>query len=232
MGPVTSELLDVSKPSPREQLEFLVRRIQTSDPQSFIIILQGYYRASHALARIARQMARLLWKPATDCDGLPYEDLNRYIIALSEWRDQHLEKVGLPKNFNTGWDFISVVSACESRSSRVMSFLPNWEHQGASDATFQIMWIILFNALDEFGLKEINDMVRSGNSPDSIQCEVIKSKVADEALHGALRIAGLVSSSSYRCYHLDIERRDTGRRLDAERLFGTCMPRAVQFISY
>ncbi|KAF7985507.1 hypothetical protein HWV62_3717 [Athelia sp. TMB] len=156
LDPVTSEFLDNSKPSPREQLEFL-----------------GYYRASHALARIARQMARLLWKPTTDSDGIPYDELNRYITALSEWRDQYLAKVGLPKNFNTGWDFISVVSSC------------------ASDATFQIMWIILFNALDEVGLKEINDMVRSGNSPDSVQCEAIKRQIADEALHGALRIAGL-----------------------------------------
>lgn len=65
--------------------------------------------------------------------------------------------------------------------------------QGASDATFQIMWIILFNALDEFGLREINEVVRSGSpAPNPSQCEAIKSKIAEEALHGALRIAGLV----------------------------------------
>jgi len=58
------------------------------------------------------------------------------------------------------------------------------------------MWIILFSALDDFGIKEINEVARMGNSvsavPNQLQIDVVKRKVADEALHGALRIAGLV----------------------------------------
>jgi len=58
------------------------------------------------------------------------------------------------------------------------------------------MWIILFSALDDFGIKEINEVTRMGNSvsavPNQLQIDVVKRKVADEALHGALRIAGLV----------------------------------------
>ena len=68
---------------------------------------------------------------------------------------------------------------------------------GASDATYHIMWIILFNALDDFGIRELNDVVRAG-SPDSEHpnypnIEAIKKKISEDALHGALRIAGLVS---------------------------------------
>ena len=51
------------------------------------------------------------------------------------------------------------------------------------------MWIILFNALDDYGIKELNAAM---TPPNLAEVESIKRKVADEALHGALRIAGLV----------------------------------------
>ena len=58
------------------------------------------------------------------------------------------------------------------------------------------MWVILFNALDDFGVREVNDLLRTGSPrnvlPNSAQIETIKRKVMDEASHGALRIAGLV----------------------------------------
>ena len=52
------------------------------------------------------------------------------------------------------------------------------------------MWIILFSALDDFGIKELNSGVTHS---DNVFAEIdgVKRKVADEALHGALRIAGL-----------------------------------------
>ena len=69
---------------------------------------------------------------------------------------------------------------------------------GASDATFHIMWIILFNALDDFGMREVNDLVRTGSPgtalPNHTQIEGLKQKFGEMALHGALRIAGLVSA--------------------------------------
>lgn len=55
----------------------------------------------------------------------------------------------------------------------------------ASDATYHVMWIILFNALDDYGVKETNGATHE-------QIDAAKRKIADEALHGALRIAGLV----------------------------------------
>ena len=59
------------------------------------------------------------------------------------------------------------------------------------------MWIILYNALDDFGIREINDVTRTGSPetllPQHAQIEDKKRKVMNEALHGALCIAGLVS---------------------------------------
>lgn len=51
------------------------------------------------------------------------------------------------------------------------------------------MWIILFSALDDFGIKELNSGITHTHAVTEI--EALKRKVADEALHGALRIAGL-----------------------------------------
>lgn len=71
---------------------------------------------------------------------------------------------------------------------------------GASDATYHVMWVILFNAVDDFGIREVNEASRMGNLsniPNHAQIESIKRKLLDVALHGALRIAGLVRISSF-----------------------------------
>jgi len=162
VGPVPPDHLESqgTQPSPREQLEFL-----------------GYYRAAHALARISRQMSRQLWRPATESDGIPTNELMTFMTLLNEWREEHLHHVGVPSNFHSDWDFVSAVTAC------------------ASDATYHIMWIILFNALDDFGIREVNDLLRTGSPgnllPNSGQIENMKRKVMDEAMYGATRIAGL-----------------------------------------
>jgi hypothetical protein len=50
------------------------------------------------------------------------------------------------------------------------------------------MWVILQSALEEFGLREANEL-----APDVVQD--LERQVFDEALLGALRIAGLVCHS-------------------------------------
>ena len=68
---------------------------------------------------------------------------------------------------------------------------------GASDATYHVMWVIVFDAVDDFGIKEMNDIARNHN-PDlgppqtPTQIDEVKARVFDEALRGASRIAGLV----------------------------------------
>ena len=68
---------------------------------------------------------------------------------------------------------------------------------GASDATYHVMWVIVFDAVDDFGIKELNDIIRNHNSelgPPQIPTHMdeVRGKVFDEALRGASRIAGLV----------------------------------------
>ncbi|KAG5351685.1 hypothetical protein C0989_005278 [Termitomyces sp. Mn162] len=130
----------------------------------------GYYSAAHSLARTARNMSRQLWKPVTDAQGIPLETLYGFTLELGAWREKYLSTVGVPSNFKGEWDFVSAVSSC------------------ASDATYHVMWIILFNALDDFGVREINNRTVEPNNP---RIEEVKRKVLEEALHGALRISGL-----------------------------------------
>ncbi|KAF9242578.1 hypothetical protein BU15DRAFT_72694 [Melanogaster broomeanus] len=160
VDPADQEVLDPGKPSPRDQLEFL-----------------GYYSTAHALARISRQIARLLWRPTTDSEGIPLEAALLYTSELSKWRDSHLSNVGVPPNLAANWDFVSAVSAC------------------ASDAQYHVMWILLFNAMDEFGVRD--DSI----SPSGLkQVETVKRKVYEEALNASLRVsalAGVLTSNGY-----------------------------------
>ncbi|KAK7690393.1 hypothetical protein QCA50_007051 [Cerrena zonata] len=140
--------------------------------------LQGYYRAAHALARMSRQMSRYLWRPATESDGVPVQTVWGFMNSLDEWKDQYLNQVGVPPNFPSDWDFISCVTAC------------------ASDVTYHIQWIILFSAVDDYGIREQNDLVRTGspgetNTTSHEEIENSKKKLYEDTLHGACRIAGL-----------------------------------------
>ena len=63
---------------------------------------------------------------------------------------------------------------------------------GASDATYHVMWVILFNAVDDFGIREVNEQVRMGAAMQTIsgstinqqfeQIETVKHKLLEEAL--------------------------------------------------
>lgn len=68
---------------------------------------------------------------------------------------------------------------------------------GASDATYHVMWVIVFDAVDDFGIREMHDIRRNHNHdlgppPVPPEIEEVKVRVFDEALRGASRIAGLV----------------------------------------
>jgi len=64
-----------------------------------------------------------------------------------------------------------------SRSNEVVT--------GASDAQYHVMWISLFNALDEYGIRD------DSLSPNEVQD--VKQKVFEEALNASLRVSALVS---------------------------------------
>uniref|UniRef100_A0A0W0EVM0 Xylanolytic transcriptional activator regulatory domain-containing protein n=1 Tax=Moniliophthora roreri TaxID=221103 RepID=A0A0W0EVM0_MONRR len=164
VGPISTD----GQPSTREQLEFL-----------------GYYRAAHSLARTARSMARKLWRPATEGDGIPLEVLRTFCQALCDWRTEFFDKVSVHMNDYSG-DFVTTVS------------------RFASDAQYHVMWIILYNAVDEFGVKEANEVHRTSTPPHNIPNGALiddtTRKLVMEAVNSATRIStlvGVLASNDY-----------------------------------
>jgi hypothetical protein len=95
-----------------------------------------------------------------------------------------------------------------ARFQHVDPFLPPliiWfltSQSGATDATYHVMWVIVFDAVDDFGIKEMNDITRNHNhdlGPPQTPSHMheVKVRVFDEALRGASRIAGLVGFFIY-----------------------------------
>lgn len=67
---------------------------------------------------------------------------------------------------------------------------------GASDVTYHIQWIILFSAVDDYGIREQNELVRAAspgetNVASHEEIESMKKKLYDDTVHSACRIAGL-----------------------------------------
>jgi hypothetical protein len=110
---------DAQASSTREQLEFLASCLKYSlDSLRHLIptfVHKGYYRASHALSRTARQMSRQLWRPSSQSEGVSLAVIQDLMRLLIDWRERYLPQVGVPSNFAAEWDFISAISACESR---------------------------------------------------------------------------------------------------------------------
>ncbi|KAF8587579.1 hypothetical protein K439DRAFT_1630576 [Ramaria rubella] len=152
----------------------------------------AWYAASHEMARCAREMSRQLWRPVVYTEGIPLDVLCALMRELNVWRADNLDKVGVPgpgsQISQSNWDFLAAVSAC------------------GHDATYHVMWIILYQALREFGLREMNEMKRTVNGVANhhphlaSQFSATEAQVQKEALNAASRIAGLsnlLESNSY-----------------------------------
>lgn len=140
----------------------------------------GYFRTAHALARIARLMSRKLWGPAVESDGILPQDLFELSLLLQDWGERYLQVVGVPSAGSSAnpaaatrdmanWGFINAISAC------------------ASDATYKVMWVIMWNAVDDFGIRDW-----AGLPPDSrAKVTSMLQKLNESALDAALTISGL-----------------------------------------
>ncbi|CAE6408445.1 unnamed protein product [Rhizoctonia solani] len=130
-----------------------------------------WYTAMHVLAREVRWMSRMLWTPVMAEEGIPAKVIQDLMTRLNRWRDVYLNTVGVPSNFEADWNFVAAVSAC------------------SSDATFHVMYIILHQAVEDFGIRDL----QRGSDPSGINADIesLQATLAGEAVHSALRIAAL-----------------------------------------
>ncbi|KAG8741933.1 hypothetical protein FRC12_015512 [Ceratobasidium sp. 428] len=133
-----------------------------------------WYSALHILACEVRRMSRMLWTPAVAEEGISAKVIQDVMSRLNRWRDGYLNAVGVPSNFEADWNFVAAVSAC------------------SSDASFHVMFIILHQAVEDFGIRDL----QRGSDPSGINADIesLQATLAGEAIHSALRIAALVSA--------------------------------------
>jgi len=116
-------------------------------------------------------MSRILWTPAVAEQGIPAKVIQDIMARLNRWRDDYLNAVGVPSNFEADWNFVAAVSAC------------------SSDASFHVMFIILHQAVEDFGIRDL----QHGSDPSGINADIesLQATLEGEAIHSALRIAAL-----------------------------------------
>ncbi|GJJ13338.1 hypothetical protein Clacol_007590 [Clathrus columnatus] len=141
--------------------------------QEFLV----WYTASHEIARRAREMSRQLWRPVVQTEGISHNVIRRLMHSIYEWQAKHLDKVGVPSS-QVNWDFLAAVNAC------------------GHDALYHTLWIILYQAIQEFGIREIHEIKRtidvsSHLNSDHAQYAATEDQVRKEALNSASRIACL-----------------------------------------
>jgi len=95
-------------------------------PSQHLNHTQGYYRANHALATIARKISKLFWKPLIESDGIPLDTLQTVMDALHDWKTAFLQHVGVSGGLKG--DFISAISACWSSLSPLYFLDPGESH--------------------------------------------------------------------------------------------------------
>ncbi|KAJ9476768.1 Zn(2)-C6 fungal-type domain-containing protein [Pseudozyma hubeiensis] len=163
----------------------------------------AFFGSAHDAVVFQRKLAALYFAPRSHIEGVALHKVAEIVESLKKWRDDHLEKVGVPlPHWPPHWDYIAAVSAC------------------TSDINYHANWIVLWRLVDEMGiygtdrsdatspihqdrlkrrLDPDQDVPRDG-VPDAEQVQLILNTIQEEALNSALRIAGLTEilrSNSY-----------------------------------
>lgn len=161
-----------------------------SSPDSYM----EFYGSLHDLVIVQRRLVTINWDPKGPIDGVRIGEVEEIVEQLKQWKIDHLEKVGVPlPHWPPHWDYIAAVSAC------------------TSDINYHAAWIVLWRALDELGIygsdrsnatspihqdrlkrNEVSDSDRwPADAPSASRVQSLLATVQEEALNGALRIAGL-----------------------------------------
>jgi hypothetical protein len=157
---------------------------------------QGYQiwlTSSQQQVEMMRSVYHTLWTPQTALHGISARKLETLASLAFAWRENHLALVGAPyPTWPPHWNFADAVTAC------------------ASDMNYHIVWVLMWEAIEEFGIAELKAShtsayneasARYGGSPairtkgemelDQSKIRGLSARIYDEALNGALRSANL-----------------------------------------
>lgn len=162
-----------------------------------IAIEQGYriwLNSALEQCEMMRSVYFTLWTPRAYKDGVSARKLEKLVSLAYRWRSNHLALVGAPDpDWPSHWKFADAVTAC------------------ASDINYQIIWVLMWQAIDEYGIAELKATslaqynqvtLRHGTSTgvpammaemelDQSKVNGLRRAIYNEALKGALRCADL-----------------------------------------
>lgn len=155
----------------------------------------AFFGSMHDTVVFQRKLSSYYFVPRSHIEGVRLDKVVEIVEMLKKWRDNHLEKVGVPlPHWPPHWDYIAAVSAC------------------TSDINYHANWIVLWRLVDEMGIYGTDrsdatspihqdrlkrrtaseqDAVPRDQVPDSEQVQLTLATIQEEALNSALRIAGL-----------------------------------------
>jgi hypothetical protein len=140
---------------------------------------QGYQvwlTSSQQQVEMMRMVYPTLWDPQTAIHGVSASKLEKLVSIALAWRENHLALVGAPSpTWPSTWNFADAVTAC------------------ASDMNYHIVWILMWEALEEFGIAELKVVPKTEGKDELDQSKIIelKDRIYTEALNGSLRCANL-----------------------------------------
>lgn len=155
----------------------------------------AFYGSAHDGVLLQRQLSQMYFAPRSHIEGVRLDKVAEVADMLTKWREDHLEKVGVPlPHWPSHWDYIAAVSAC------------------TSDINYHANWIALWRLVDEMGIRGTDrsdatspihqerlkrrsasdhEIASREDAPDPENVQLLVATIQEEALNSALRIAGL-----------------------------------------
>lgn len=154
---------------------------------------QIWLNSSQQQVEMMRFVYHALFTPRSMTEGVSARKLEKLVSMAFSWRDKHLALVGAPSpTWPSHWNFADAVTAC------------------SSDMNYHIIWILMWEAIDEFGIAELKAAdssayslasLRHGGGPvanstadmelDQSKIRGLSARIYEEALNGSIRSANL-----------------------------------------
>ncbi|PWN41208.1 hypothetical protein IE81DRAFT_315545, partial [Ceraceosorus guamensis] len=159
-------------------------------PLSAQIEQQKWLSAATDQVEMMREVYFSLWTPRVAKEGVSVLRLKGLIGHAERWRSRHLGAVGAPSpSWPAYWSFATAVTAA------------------ASDVNYHIVWIFMFQAIEEFGISELRKAEqhqedgkfkrpllprrKENDTPEIVEAQALKARIYDEALNAATRTAAV-----------------------------------------
>lgn len=75
---------------------------------------QLWHTSITGMCHVSRQIAAYMWQPDNEIKGVELANIRKSVQMLTAWRNEFLDRVGVPTVWPETWNFIAAVTACKS----------------------------------------------------------------------------------------------------------------------